>query len=238
MYSEFSEALARLEAITSARWPTIQGLQARYEAQLRAEYKRLYPKRKQPAEWYAVRDKLPAETVAAIYDPLKAEADKLCADNAAAEREAEAELQRLAADLPLPIGDKLRPRLFYEVDSGRYSTQGYGACKYARDNAEREADKARLHGLGAEVHELAHLRISTSSPGWGGSIDIRTYGVLIDTTPLGYEILKRKPELPLREYVRRCWKRGVNPRVMMPFLPHGYEEQVGLDYFGGEIRAA
>ena len=233
MYSEFSEALARLEAITSAHWPTIQGLQARYEAQLRAEYKRLYPKRKQPAEWYAVRDKLPAETVAAIYDPLKAEVDKLCADNAAAEREAEAELQRLAADLPLPIGDKLRPRLFYEVDSGRYSTQGYGACKYARDNAEREADKARLHGLGAEVHELS----SKYYPGiYGGQH--ASYGVLIDTTPLGYEILKRKPELPLREYVRRCWKRGVNPRVMMPFLPHGYEEQVGLDYFGGEIRAA
>lgn len=36
------------------------------------------------------------------------------------------------------------------------------------------------------------------------------------------------------EVVRLCWKREVNPRVMYPFLPHGFEERHGLDYFGGK----
>ena len=46
-------------------------------------------------------------------------------------------------------------------------------------------------------------------------------------------------ELPLlREQVRRSWARGVNPRVFNPFLPHGYEEQEGIDYFGRDLRGA
>ena len=91
-----------------------------------------------------------------------------------------------------------------------------------------------MHGLAAEVHELERHYI----PSRYGGTDSATYGVLIDTTPIGWEILKRKPAVPLRETVRLCWKRGVNPRVSMPFLPHGYEESVGLDYFGGEVKAA
>jgi len=46
----------------------------------------------------------------------------------------------------------------------------------------------------------------------------------------------RRPGPTLREQVRLCWKRGVNPRVYSPFLPHGYEQSVGLDYFGGETE--
>jgi hypothetical protein len=30
-------------------------------------------------------------------------------------------------------------------------------------------------------------------------------------------------------------KKGVNPRVYMPFLPHGIEQQLGLDYFGNDL---
>ena len=50
------------------------------------------------------------------------------------------------------------------------------------------------------------------------------------------EILRRCPPPTLREQVRRSWARGVNPRVFNPFLPHGYEEQVGIDFFGRDLR--
>lgn len=38
--------------------------------------------------------------------------------------------------------------------------------------------------------------------------------------------------VPLDEFVRRCWARAWNPRVLDPFLPHGLEEKIGLDYQG------
>ena len=41
---------------------------------------------------------------------------------------------------------------------------------------------------------------------------------------------------PMRETVRLAWKLGLNPRVYFPFLPHGFEEANGLDYFGGETK--
>ena len=43
-------------------------------------------------------------------------------------------------------------------------------------------------------------------------------------------------EQSLREWVRQCWERGVNPRVSMPFLPQSFEEENGLDFFGGDLR--
>lgn len=55
------------------------------------------------------------------------------------------------------------------------------------------------------------------------------------THPVDIEIIKMNP-LPLKEWVRRCWKKGVNPRVYNPYLPHGFEEANGLDYFGNEVK--
>ena len=70
-----------------------------------------------------------------------------------------------------------------------------------------------------------------TSRGW------HEYHVMVPTTELGGEILTRKPERPLREYVRDCWRRGVNPRVYLPFLPYGYEAEVGIDEFGHDLHA-
>ena len=36
----------------------------------------------------------------------------------------------------------------------------------------------------------------------------------------------------LREWLALCWKRGCNPRVYNPWLPHGIEERLGVTYFG------
>ncbi len=52
------------------------------------------------------------------------------------------------------------------------------------------------------------------------------------------EIVRRKPGLTLRDWVKAQWKRGVNPRVISPFLSPDYEAKNGLDYFGGELKKA
>lgn len=40
----------------------------------------------------------------------------------------------------------------------------------------------------------------------------------------------------LVDRVSKLWKRGLNPRVVDPFIPHGFEEQHGINY-DGSIRA-
>ena len=110
-----------------------------------------------------------------------------------------------------------------------YSSQGFSALRYAEGAVEFTADVARSLGFvdGVDLvvqrvpyHEteacLAAVRVEDA-------IDV--------------EIVKRSPPPSLREQVRLAWKRGVNPRVYNPFLPHGFEEREGLDYFGGDLRA-
>ena len=50
------------------------------------------------------------------------------------------------------------------------------------------------------------------------------------------EVLKRLPGLTLREWLKRCMQFGANPRVYNPFLPHGLEAKLGLDYFGNDVK--
>jgi hypothetical protein len=43
--------------------------------------------------------------------------------------------------------------------------------------------------------------------------------------------------LPVGEFMRRCWARAWNPRVLDPFLPAGLEDKLGLDYQGRDKHA-
>jgi hypothetical protein len=51
------------------------------------------------------------------------------------------------------------------------------------------------------------------------------------------EILKSRPELSLRDWAKTLMKAGCNIRVFQPFLPHGIEQKLGLDYFGNDLPA-
>ena len=126
--------------------------------------------------------------------------------------------------------------LYTSPDSYMYSTQGYGAVKYAREAAERDADHARLQGL--QAHVVCVKKKTHNGIDWHGrtySMPSAGFRVWVSTDRIGCEILKRKPT-DLKEWLKSCWKRGVNPRVMNPFLPHGIEEKLGLDYFGNDVR--
>ena len=228
MYAAFEAAIAERDSVTESYRQRFASLQTDFESAITAEYRRRVPKGRKRT-WRDQIDTFP-DKGKPFREPWQVKADSLARERIAAEDAAEAELVRLAADLPVPTGTKLRPILIDEIDAYRYWSQGYGACNYARAAAERVADLARFYGIPCEVHEIERHRVGGQYPR-----DSATYGVFVDTTPLGWQILKRKPGPGLVEVVRLCWKRGVNPRVMYPFLPHGFEEKHGLDYFGGKM---
>lgn len=180
----------------------------------------------------------------------KEQFDRLMNDGAFAER-ADEMRERMSADRKR-LDDRLRdlagelaPRrgslrlLLARVRVASYSTQGHGARSYARNAACAEADRFRSAGVEAEVTFREPKKRPDPVNGSFGYVDMsgefEVHGLL--ASELDGEIARRAPGLTLREHVRQCWARGVNPRVDMPFLPHGYEEREGLDFFGNDLRA-
>jgi hypothetical protein len=216
--SEFLAAHAAHEAGKEEARLAHVALRHVYEAELRARYKTETGKR-----WSS--DKASKEPwFKAFQDEWTEKARGI---NSAQEAKEEVEIVRLselAAGIPLPVSNT-------EVEIGRSSgwgwmSQGYGANAYARNDAERKADKARLHGLEVTVVTIEKEETDRS---------VETYGVFAQTTEVGKLLLQFREEPDLRSEVAMMWKRGANPRVYMPFLPHGYEASVGLDMFGNDL---
>ena len=136
-------------------------------------------------------------------------------------------LKKLLDELA-PLAEVRRGDEWYYLDSrraGDYRSQGYSALHYAKGSVQLVADVARAEGFVDDV-DLVVLTVD----------DVVLAAVRV-ADAVDAEILRRCPPPPLREQVRRSWARGVNPRVFNPFLPHGYEEQVGIDYFGRDLQA-
>ena len=126
-----------------------------------------------------------------------------------------------------PLAEVRRGDEWHYLDSRRasdYRSQGYSALHYAEGSVQLVADVARAGGFvdGVDLVVLTVDDVVLAAVRVADAVDV--------------EILRRCPPPPLREQVRRSWARGVNPRVFNPFLPHGYEEQVGIDYFGRDLR--
>lgn len=225
----YAAHLAAGEADRQA-WRT---LQAETETAAFAAVKAAGIKGKARTDWRVAVDRCPE--AAALWAAAKEAATAMGEAQIAAERAREVELTAAADAVPagtVPRSPRLRPPEHDSVSSYRYSSQGFGSMKYARAKAEALADAARAVGIPAEVHLLESHYV----PGYGCGTMEGVYIVLADCDPIGWQIAQHRTPPPLREVVRLAWKRGVNPRVGMPFLPHGYEESVGLDFFGGEVR--
>ncbi len=221
-------------AAEDATWQAWRDLQMEGEAAILAAAKGAGAKGKARTDWRVALDRVPA--VKDIWAGFKLRADALATEQRAARDAREMQLRAAADAVPagtVPRSPRLRPPEHAAVPSSSYHTQGFGSMKYARAAAESQADAARAIGIPAEVHLIESRYV----PGFGCGTTEGTYIVLADCDPLGWQVARWRTPLPLREVVRLAWKRGINPRVGMPFLPHGYEESVGLDFFGGE-RAA
>ena len=224
----FGKVLAELDAVNEEASSEVERLRAGCEEALRAMYKEVHPRR----EFTVARclEEVPkAEEVRLEWQERAVEV----MDGAkVARKELKDELVLLAGRMDVPVCDEWA--VWTTVSSTFYNSQGFGACKYARQSAQQYADKAMFHGVEAEVVEMNRHRSKGQWP-----VDHADYEVRVKTTEVGMAILDRKPDIPMDEWVRLCWERGVNPRVYNPFLPSflpsSYEEEHGLDYFGNRI---
>lgn len=200
-------------------------LRKRYEAQYDEErtalFKRLYPKRK-VIKFELLKDNSEAD---ALWQKWQTAASDAWKRRNKEEEDFETRLVELAKLEEVPV-----TKFLGQVDrvySSGYSTQT-NPSYYAKNSAEAKADQARANGFQAEVKPIGPYEYISGTT-------YQDYGVFVNTTEIGWEMLKRRPGPGLKEWVRMCWKRGVNPRVYNPFLPPGIEEKLGLDYFGNEV---
>lgn len=96
-----------------------------------------------------------------------------------------------------------------------YSTQGLGADSYARNALSTSV--AHCTALGLEN------KVSYDQ-------EVGAYRLWIKGDKVDVAIAQNKPGLSLVETVQVLWKSGVNPRVIFPFLPWGFEEKHGISY--------
>ena len=202
-------------------WDQAPILEAALTKELETAYKKVYPKRKYNR---AKANELPE--AADIIKRHQDNANVIIEAHSKYIKEVEIALDTLALSTPIPIIETLELR--YVVSSSTYSTQGFGASNYAKNAAQMQVDLALFNGLKAEV------RPHGESKNYSGCY-YQDYGVWVNTTEIGWEILKRKSGPGLKETLRLSWKRGVNPRVFCPLLPYGIEEKLGIDYFGNEL---
>jgi hypothetical protein len=131
----------------------------------------------------------------------------------------EEELGTLADNAPIRVVEGAW-KCAHSAYSGAYRSAG---PRYDRGSAELRAEEFRdVAGVPAEVRES-----KASFEVW-----------IAVESDLDVQIARRKAAFTIREWVRRCWSKGLQPRVFQAFLPHDYEAKHGLDYFGGETKSS
>lgn len=120
---------------------------------------------------------------------------------------------------PVPGDHKVQYKWVY---SGSYTSQGFGAERYYKTALQNHIDDLEYSGIKAEPD---------ADSGW-------VWAFVSDPVLDGYllRVLDRVTKVPYPEAVRAKWARGVNPRVDNPYLPYGYEAEIGIDYSGNIIN--
>lgn len=151
------------------------------------------------------------------------------------QKRAESELRELAAMVEVLPGHKRL--LYHETWTSTYATYGNSCISYARNIAEMRAEAPRFYGLEASVEPVKkdprpHYGYSTYDTSGG----VRSFQVMVMVAAdLDVEILRRKPHPPFRDQIKSMLKRGINPRVVDPFLPFDIAQKLGLDNFGNDL---
>jgi len=145
----------------------------------------------------------------------------------------DAQITQLVSSLDVRPGSE--KKVMTRVDLMPFRSQGYGADKYARTKAEMIAAEAAEHGVESEVVPIPWPPMpDNQGPAPKGPMGYQVVTYVKDESDAW--LLALKPRWELKETVRQCWKRGVNPRVYLPHLPHGFESEVGIDYQGNDLE--
>lgn len=217
--TKFEELIEARDILNQERSKATKALEAGYDAELQAAWKKKFPRRKFD---FTKSIKENAEEHNAIKAKWQADADGRCKKYRADFDDNEAAIKKAALDIEIPVSNDMV--LFKTVSSTSYSSQGFGTHKYARAAAEDIADKARSYGLKVEIRERL-LSEGRDISGW--PYKVIDYEVWVGTTETGVEILKNKPlKQTMAEWVQACDKRGVNCRVFSPFMSYELEEKL------------
>jgi len=165
--------------------------------------------------------------------PWIARADARREDLAREIRWRDVELSRLAGSTQLRAGEGRS--VMHTVSRSTYASQGYGADTYARNAAEsyreeREScltDDERAAGIRVVVERGEVTKNYPGIPASPSEYVVVLVGV--SGTRDGQILRRRRDTRTLVDWVAACWRRGVNPRVYNPFLPHGFEERHGIN---------
>lgn len=230
----YQERQERIEA----GLPCIGTVDAERDADFQAAYKEHCPGKKWPKKFDTAIKNL-GEHAQPLIDKWKERYKRIAEEHHNLVQLLVDQLKAIAQDAEvLPAEEFI---LWKTIDEWDYHTQGFGAAKYARSSAQQAADDAIFYGLEAEVREVTVPCKRYSYGGWRsrGEYDSTRlkFEVWVRTDPLSLRIIENKPGVPLRDWIRTCWSRGVNPRVYAPMLPAGWEEEHGLDYFGNDLWA-
>jgi len=100
---------------------------------------------------------------------------------------------------------------------------------YARGAAEMDRDRATLAGIESIVVEVCYWPTQHKSHRTADQVHV---WVQVQDPEIDLEILNNSPRPTLVQQVQMSWKRGCNPRVYNPFLPHGFEAKHGISMLG------
>ena len=225
-FQDFQHVLAELETLKRVFRSRERELNEELNASLTADFKKKFPRRKYTlarfpdcpngpailAQYKALANEWYRQTYKPTFDAL------------------ETQLNTIAREcLPDHTAEM---NLVHRVYASAYASQGYGCEKYTRQSAENAAKVARNQGFKAEVRPVGQYFRDQYG------ITYQDYGVFCDCSAMGWDLLRRKPAMSLREWIKDCWRRGTNPRVYDPFLPYGIEARLGLDEFGNDLTPA
>jgi len=209
-----SDLIAQDEELLARHRAERAELQARYDAAAVAAFREKHPrKRKRPAnarEASLVDKELALQVRAQFTDRAKEVEERQAGERKVVGEELTAAAARHD---PTDARDRLWS-LAYEVSDGSYRSQT-AATRYAEGAAERVADDFRDVGIEVKVR-----RRPSGYEVWAGTDDVGVQAVLL------------APRVHFVEVVRRCWARGLNPRVYFAGLDPNFEERHGFDYFG------
>lgn len=166
------------------------------------------------------------KTYQRIVTPFRDRADRLSKKNRREFKKIEGLLYKLAPLVPI-YQSFTETKLIRLFSASTYSTQP-ASVNYARQRCEIEYEYLTSQ-LKVPLNRIQANR--------GFGVEFQLVGCLLEELDVK-AIRYAYPGPDMVTFVRSCWQKGVNPRVFNPFIPYGFEERHGFDYYGRELKAS
>jgi len=206
--------IRQLRAMKKRHYNARKKLQCQFEVEIETAYKTRFPRRIYSLlRSFKENQPFHKET----YNKYGLKVKNLIKTQDTQEKDRIREIEKACQYSKIPITKNLHKH--HTSYASTYWTQGFGACKYARESAEDILNHAKDHGLRGEIRVVNSHIVKSGYPHLNlPNQHSADYEVWLNTSEGGFEILQKK-KVSLLEWAIQCWRRGVNPKVYNPFLP-------------------